>query len=319
MAVGAIAIAACSTGDATPTTGPGQQPTATVEATPTTRPVQRTPTPTPRLTSTPSAEPLSVSQLKYAVLDAYPDFFWCDPDFYPIAREDEQVLALERFDSIQADAEEFAVILERLKLSADTFTDADKLAIYQQHKKIGAIPFEEWTNGYTFTIRTSDNRSSGRTVSGDVNMNGVINVKEITDAFVTCPICLARGVMISTPNGDVAVQDLLPGNTVWTVDSLGKRHAQPLVKISAVASVPGQVVTRVLLADGRALLVSPGHPDADGRALGTLMAGDVLDGAGVVSAESVLYAGGATFDILPAGDTGAYWANGILIGSTLAQ
>jgi hypothetical protein len=31
----------------------------------------------------------------------------------------------------------------------------------------------------------------------------------------------------------------------------------------------------------------------------------------------VRYDGGATFDILPGGVTGAYWANGVLLGSTL--
>jgi len=29
------------------------------------------------------------------------------------------------------------------------------------------------------------------------------------------------------------------------------------------------------------------------------------------------YAGEKTYDLLPAGDTGVYWANGILLGSTL--
>jgi hypothetical protein len=31
------------------------------------------------------------------VLDQFPDFFFCYPDFYPIAREDEMVLAQQRF------------------------------------------------------------------------------------------------------------------------------------------------------------------------------------------------------------------------------
>ena len=35
--------------------------------------------------------------------------------------------------------------------------------------------------------------------------------------------------------------------------------------------------------------------------------------------ERLAYTGHATFDLLPAGDTGFYWANGILIGSTLDQ
>ena len=33
----------------------------------------------------------------------------------------------------------------------------------------------------------------------------------------------------------------------------------------------------------------------------------------------VSYGEGATYDLLPSGDTGFYWANGILVSSTLAQ
>jgi len=63
--------------------------------------------------------------------------------------------------------------------------------------------------------------------------------------------------------------------------------------------------------------VSPGHPTADGRHIADLSRGDALDGARVVSVERVRYAGAATYDILPAGATGMYWASGILLGSTL--
>jgi hypothetical protein len=73
------------------------------------------------------------------------------------------------------------------------------------------------------------------------------------------------------------------------------------------------------LSDGRELHASPGHPTADGRALGDLQAGDLLDGAYVVLMERLPYDGIATFDLLPSGDTGLYWANGILMGSTLAD
>ena len=42
-----------------------------------------------------------------------------------------------------------------------------------------------------------------------------------------------------------------------------------------------------------------------------------LDGIRVVSAELVPYTHSHTYDILPASDTGAYYAGGVLIGSTL--
>src|SRR5215203_2050306 len=45
------------------------------------------PTPLPTLASA-----FSPTELKYKVLGEFPDFFFCDPDFYPIAREDESAL-----------------------------------------------------------------------------------------------------------------------------------------------------------------------------------------------------------------------------------
>ena len=44
----------------------------------------------------------------------------------------------------------------------------------------------------------------------------------------------------------------------------------------------------------------------------------MVDGARVASAERVRAAGSATYDVLPDGGTGIYWANGILLQSTLA-
>src|SRR5262249_59637138 len=68
----------------------------------------------------------------------------------------------------------------------------------------------------------------------------------------------------------------------------------------------------------REVFASPGHPTADGRTLAQLQPGDALDGARVLSAKRIRYADEYTYDILPSGGTGAYWANGILLGSTLA-
>jgi hypothetical protein len=48
-----------------------------------------------------------------------------------------------------------------------------------------------------------------------------------------------------------------------------------------------------------------------------LRTGDELDNAAVTTADLILYNGEFTYDLLPAGDTGTYWANGILLKSTL--
>jgi hypothetical protein len=104
---------------------------------------------------------------------------------------------------------------------------------------------------------------------------------------------------------------------VWTLDGAGTRVSLPLLEVGS-ASVPAtHRVVRLRLSDGRAVDVSGGHPTADGRRVGDLGSGDRYDGAVVVSAELIAYAGGATFDVLPEGATGTYWANGVLLGSTL--
>src|SRR5690242_2011729 len=46
-----------------------------------------TPVPATPIPTLPSST-LSPTELKYKILDKFPDFFFCDPDFYPIARED---------------------------------------------------------------------------------------------------------------------------------------------------------------------------------------------------------------------------------------
>jgi hypothetical protein len=78
-------------------------------------------------------------------------------------------------------------------------------------------------------------------------------------------------------------------------------------------------MVHLVLADGRELLASPGHRTADGRPLGLLVAGDALDGSTITRWELVPYAGDRTYDLLPAGGTGTYWANGILLASTLSS
>jgi hypothetical protein len=85
------------------------------------------------------------------------------------------------------------------------------------------------------------------------------------------------------------------------------------------ATGPEHRVVNVTLADGRTLTASPGHPLTDGRSLVALKAGDVVDGSTVVSIEAGTDTSGFTYDLLPDGDTGFYWADGILIASSLSH
>ena len=132
-----------------------------------------------------------------------------------------------------------------------------------------------------------------------------------------CPICLAAATLISTPAGSMRVADIEPGMLVWTAGADGARIAAPVLEVGSIEVPAGHQMVHLVLADGREVLASPGHRTADGRQLGSLAAGDHLDGSTITGWELVPYSGDRTYDLLPAGETGTYWANGILLSSTL--
>jgi len=261
---------------------------------------------------------LGPSELKYRILDQYPDFFFCDPDYYPVARDDEQELALQRFPELQANNEEFNAILTRNNLvGVSKFTDEHKLLIYREHKKLSAIPFELAGETYQFQIQVAENEGEGELITGRIDNRGSITVLERTATIVTCPICLASWTLIDTPSGALPVQSLRPGMLVWTLNEAGKRVRQPIVSVVKTIVPAGHHVIHLVLDDGREVWVSPGHPTSDGLPVGELQVGAALAGGTVTSVELVEYNDLATYDLLPGGETGLYWANGILLASTL--
>jgi hypothetical protein len=272
---------------------------------------------------TPVPSPLPMAELKYRVMDAGGRISFCDPDFYPIARADESAQANAKIAEIRADAETYAAITKR--------AGTDTLTVYREWKALRALPLTPVKgspithDGFTFAYRstgsasaTPDPKQNGKQIEGSVDVYGKVDINKRTDAGpLNCPICLALGTRIATPNGDVAVEDLRIGDIVWTQDVHGARVTAPLVAIGSTPVPATHEVVRLVLSDGRTVFVSPGHPTADERRVGDLHAGDIVDGVVVLSAERVRYTAGFTFDVLPAGATGAYWANGVLLGSTL--
>jgi hypothetical protein len=137
----------------------------------------------------------------------------------------------------------------------------------------------------------------------------------------TCPIgcpscaCAAPDTAIATPDGERPIASLAVGDLVYSVD-----HEQlTVVPIARVARTPaiGHHVVRVTLATGAVLEISARHPTADGRSFADLRQGAELDGLEIVNASVIPYAHAFTYDILPASDSGTYYAAGALIGSTL--
>lgn len=133
----------------------------------------------------------------------------------------------------------------------------------------------------------------------------------------SCPICLASNTKITTPTGEKLVSQLQIGDLVWTLDKDGKKITQPVIQTSKINVPSTHKVSHLVLLDGREAWISPGHPTSDGRIVGDLKAGDSYDGSTIKQNNLVSYWDSATYDILPAGSTGNYWANGILVGSTL--
>ena len=274
------------------------------------------PTPIPTL----SSSTLSPTELKYRVLAEFPDFFFCDPDYYPVARADEMDLARQRFPELQANQEEFQVIMSHNGLGRLTaFTDDQKLLIYREHKKLNAIYFELVGDTYQFQIQTGTEGQQGFVIKGTIDGSGSIEIQQRDPGFPSCPICLAAGTLIDTPQGLAAVEDLQVGDSIWTLNESGQRVLGTILKIGSVRVPATHQVVHIVLRDGRELWASPGHPTTAGGRLGDLNVGDLLDGARVTLAERIPYDGIATYDILPSGGTGFYWANGILMGSTLAN
>jgi hypothetical protein len=265
-----------------------------------------------------SGEALSPTQLKYRLADAFTIFF-CDPDHFPISRGDEAERAVERFPAIAADAEKFGAILTHLGWSGRTTFPADeKLAIYREDKRLASIVLEPSGDAYSFSLRAGTEEQA-TAISGTITRAGRVNVRQRTASLGGCPICLDERTRIATPSGEIAVRHLRPGMVVWTESPEGLRIAAPLVRTGHTPMPAEHEFVRLELSDGRLLHASPGHPAADAKPIGELRAGDVLDGARVVSAERHAATGSATYDVLPDGDTGIYWANGIPLRSTLSQ
>ena len=275
------------------------------------------PTASPSPTPSPAPGGLTQAQLKYRLVDQFGRLLFCDPDYYPVARADEGALAHERLPDIQKDAPTFSAILAHTAIAgASSYTNDQELAIYRDWKMLNAIRLEQVNAGFHFLAVFGTPQQASR-VDGTIDQRGSVTIASQTPSGQPpCPICLARGTRIATPSGDVAVEDLKVGDVVWTQVN-GARVARPLIEIGNTPVPATHRVVQLRLSDGRAVNVSPGHPTADGRRVGDLAAGDAYDGAVVVSADLVPYAGGATFDVLPAGATGTYWANGVLLGSTI--
>lgn len=199
--------------------------------------------------------------------------------------------------------------------------------IYPDH--IEGLSFREYpvSRGYgeNVTLYIGQSASNGCTVT--LTLTNIIQLqtypptykavfsKEV-DTNRPCPICLSENTTIDTPYGYVSVRSIHEGDAVWTSDIHGTRQIVKVLKTTKI-QVKNHQMSHIKFDDGRQVYVSPSHPLADGRPIGSIVVGDTLDGSMVKLAELVPYKGDYTYDILPSGDTGTYWANGVLLKSTI--
>jgi hypothetical protein len=280
---------------------------------------------------------LAEADAKEALLARFGDLVYCDPDSVPVARANEDSAARDHLPEMRADDGAWAAIAAHLGFDAATTPSGATLAAaYREWKMLRALQLTPAADGsFAFdALFAGGGGAAGASGSGPGQSAASAVVTHVTgtvrgDGTITlsstgaatrppCPICLARGTRIATPLGDVPVEDLRVGEPVWSATPDGRRVATLVARVGSMAVPATHEIVHLVLADGRALDVSPGHPLPTGRPVGTVAVGEPLDGSFVVSADRVRYDGGRTFDLLPAGPTGTYWANGVLLGSTLA-
>jgi hypothetical protein len=257
---------------------------------------------------------LSTVELRLKVEDAFGRPTYCDPDSYPVGRLVSPAEKAQRFIQLQqTDGPGVAAVAAHDRLPASGLTADQQYQVWSDYQALQRIQLNPEGNHYRF-----QDSSSTRLVEGTITKTGTISVlRNGPPAPMMCPICLNGDALIDTPGGPVAVRDLAPGMPVWTAGLDGTRQAGLVVRTGNVSTPFGHRFIRLALADGRSVLVTAGHPTADGRNVGDLAPGDQLDGSSVVAAETVDTDVAATYDLLPSGPTGTYWANGIRLGSTL--
>jgi len=266
---------------------------------------------------------LTTGQVRRALVEQLGPRWYCDPDEYPVARFDQQQRAIERFDEMRVDADNFLAAAASLGLDPNAeMTPEQKLAVYQLWKVLISIPLDPVDSEqyhFDYLAAPVGNKTEGTRTTGTIDVHGVISIdQQVPAGAPPCPICLAVGTLIDGPSGPVAIERLRIGDPIWTMDAAGRQVAGVVIALGSTPAPPGHQVVNLGLADGRRVTASPGHPLADGRRLGDLREGDVVDGSAVITASLITYAGTETMDLVASGATGGYYAGGIPLGSTLS-
>ena len=259
----------------------------------------------------PSPQSLSGTELRLQVLDALDGkILFCGP---PVESIGAPIVPMTEFRWIRAQRPVFLAILRHEGLQPGSLSSPEITRVVEVYKQTRAITLRHEAGGYSFEAYTPGG-AFDHLVSGTVDASGDVTVGARTNGKQNCPICLAWGTRIATPNGPVLVTRIRVGMMVWSVDTSGHRIEATVLETRRRRAM-GELL-RIGLADGRTVLVSPAHPMAHGAAVALLAVGDRLSGSRIETISRVDY-DGFTYDLLPSGPTGDYFADGILLGTTL--
>src|SRR5216684_1570619 len=228
-------------------------------------------------------QPLTTPELKYRLIDTIGAPLFCGP---PVVRMPSDGEAAQEVEALRSrDSDTFDAIVRHEKLDAAHLTANDERRILEQADVLQALGLT--AEGQLFRFDYIAGRPSPEHVVGTIDGHGTISLESHDPTRFPgrggCPICLAATARIATPNGEIPVAELHPGMLVWTIDA-GHRVAAPISVVGHTRAPFGHRVIRVVLAGGRAVVASAGD----------------------------------TWDLLPLSSTGEYWADGVLLGSTLA-
>lgn len=193
--------------------------------------------------------------------------------------------------------------------------------IFSDH--VSGLNFMEYPiareEGFPITLHIGESASNGCTIELTL-----LKINTDTATFLKkeyndrpCPICLSEDTVIDAPNGPVNVKELKEGMFIFTQDAFGNKSVGTVIGTGKTLVPSNHKMIHIILSDKRELYASSNHPTADGRILGELSVNDILDGSKIKSIDAVDYNGKYTYDILPSGSSGFYWANEILMKTTL--
>ena len=137
---------------------------------------------------------LSAAELRLFVIDRFGPLWFCDPDLFPVARDEVDAMR-ERWPQVLADAELLSAILHSLDLPPiveANLTDEQRLSVYRLWKVASAVPLELIGNGryrFDYLAQPGEGAPQGARTAGIVADTGHLTIEQEAPGIEpNCPI-----------------------------------------------------------------------------------------------------------------------------------